>query len=112
MSGLVNERQALHERLTDQGGLANQLTLSQTQNGSEDSESSSEDEEHSLTEESGHVMTSSTPVDSRERQIFELLQKLGRSSRSSGNVYTYDPPVGRVSFFPFTGSCGKEVLVL
>jgi chromosome segregation ATPase len=112
MSSLVHERQALQEQLNSQSSLANQVIIPQTQNGSEDSESSSEEEEHPLKEEIGHVTMPATPVDSRERQIFEILQELGRSSRSSGNVCTYDPSVGRVSFFPFTGSCGKEVLVL
>ncbi|XP_062515535.1 golgin subfamily A member 2-like [Corticium candelabrum] len=109
---LVNEKQDSRIHVpNDSEGNTRMLTPSLVHDGSEASESSLEDEGDVFGEESGHV-TSLSPVEFRERQIFDLLQELGRSSRPSGNIYTYDPSVGRVTFFPFTGSCGKEVLVL
>ena len=86
-------------------------TPSLVHDGSEARDGSLEDEGDAFGEESGHV-TSLSPVEFRERQIFDLLQELGRSSRPLGNICTYDASVGRMTFFPFTGSCGKEVLVL
>ena len=112
MISLVNEKQdsRIHVPNGSEGN-TRMLTPSLVHDGSEASESSLEDEGNAFGEESGHV-TSLSPVEFRERQIVDLLQELGRSSRPSGNIYTYDALVGRVTFFPFTGSCGKEVLVL